>query len=931
VERGEATQVSREGITKEKRVNEQSAQYSAHYISGTHWDREWYRPFQEYRVLLVQVMDQLLDLMEKSCDFRYFHLDGQTCLLADYLEVRPENRQRLQKLISEGRILIGPWYTMPDLFCPGDEALVRNLLMGRRICQEWQVEPMGVAYTCDMFGHPSQMPQIYQGFDLPYCVVGRGTNEHTTPAFFMWEASDGSEVFTFKLQDYMGYGAFVDSRDILEKAGDSHDPEVEARAKEAMREYVAHEMDRSNGPVLCLMDALDHKPPATDAGRYLRLLHEACPNVTAVHSTLPAFFAEAVVKAVNVPIKRGELREPSRECSRYLWLIPNCVSARVRMKQANDACQTLLERWVEPFVGLANLEGAAISERFLRIAWEYVLLNHAHDSICGCSIDQVHRDMMYRFDQARILGQQLKYQALGALTSRCADLAGDKGEFTVTVFNSVPLARREVVIFDVDLPLDYPASFQEGFRSQMIKSFSLQDIDGNEIPYQRLELAPSISERTRYAVPAVLGDGERSRYTIAAELYLPALGFTSLLVKPSERPVRHPGSLRTGPNSAENEHLALCVESNGTISITDKATGETYRDLLTFEDSSEIGDGWFHASTVTEEVVLSSACLAQIAVVHDGPEVVTFRIAVTMNVPARFDWHAEKRSDERADLHIVSLVSLRRGARTVEIETRVVNTVEDHRLRLLLPSDVVDAKSYLAHQPFDFVERSIALDPATASWQEAELAEKPFLGIQAVGAGKRGLAFLSMGGLHEGGVADDARRTMQVTLLRSFRRTVGTTGECDGLEQGEITYRFALMPYAGELPRAEALALLGGLQAGVTVRQTGALSSGFPPMVGTEKPRKSFLEQKRGTLVLSAFKPAEDGRGMAVRLWNPTDQPQSETIAFYRPLSCARRVKLCEALETDGEVLMEGNNLTVVARPHEIVTLQVEFASRSQG
>jgi len=906
--------------------------YHAHYISGTHWDREWYRPVQEFRYLLVQVVDQLLELMEGSSDFRFFHLDGQTCVLADYLEVRPERRQRLQSLIGPGRVLIGPWYTMPDLFCPGDdEALVRNLLLGRRISHEWGVEPMGVAYTCDMFGHPSQMPQIYRGFDLPYCVLGRGTNEHTTPAFFTWQAPDGSQVFTFKLQDNMGYGAFVGSRNVLEKAADSHAPDVEAKARQSMRDYVSHEESRSNLPVLCLMDALDHTPPATDAARYLRLLHDACPEVAARHSTLPAFFAEAEATAGSLPVKRGELREPAKTRSPYLWLIPNCVSARVPMKQANDECLVLLERWAEPWTGLANLMGAGIPERFLRIAWEHVLLNHAHDSICGCSIDQVHRDMMYRFDQARLLGSQLQHQAYGFLTSRCADPAQADDEFTVTIANPLPVARKEVAIFGLELPCDYPARFQEGFRSQEILGFRLYDVEGREVPYQRLEVVPRFSWRSRHAQPAYGGHGEHARYTIAAELDLPALGFTSLVVRPSTTPVRAVESLRTGPCAAENEHLALWVQSNGAISITDKVTGETYRDLLSFEDRSEIGDGWFHGQSVSDEIALSTACPAQVSVVHDGPEVVTFRIAVKMSLPKRFDWDKERRSEERADLLVTSEVSLRRGARTVEVTTVVENNIEDHRLRLLLPTDVADARTYLAQQPYDVLERAIALDPETADWQEVEIAEKPFVAVQSVGAGKRGLAFISGGGLHEGGVADDARRTMQVTLLRSFRRTVGTSGEHDGLELGRLCYRYALKPFAGELPRAEAIRASQALQAGLMLRQTGRLSSGFPAMVGQEPPRRSYVEQGQGTLVLSAIKPAEDGKGMVLRLWNPTDSHQIETLSFWQPIATARLLKLSEqpiaALEPTGG----RRTLTIEAEPHQVVTVGVEFRGQPQS
>lgn len=912
-----------------KKVPRRAKTYSAHYISGTHWDREWGRPFQEFRLLLVEVMDGLLDLMETCDEFRYFHLDGQTCILDDYLEVRPENRERLAALIREGRILIGPWFTMPDLFCPGDEALLRNLLLGRRIAREWGVEPMSVAYTCDMFGHPSQMPQIYRGFGMKHCVLGRGTNEHTTPAFFTWKAPDGSAVFCFKLQDAMGYGAFVGSRMVIERAAPDADPaEVEAKAKESLAAYVEHETRRSNGRVLCLIDALDHMPPAADAPRYLRILHEACPQVRARHSTLPAFFAEAEKTATRLPTRTGELREPSKSRNGYLWLIPNCVSSRVRLKQANDRCQMLLERWAEPLAAAAAIEGQQpLPTQLLRIAWRHVLLNHAHDSICGCSIDQVHRDMMYRFDQARILAEQLRARAFGALTQGCADLAKEEHEFTVTIANPVPRRRKEVIVFDVDLPADYPAFFHEGFPgAQNIRTFTLHDTDGKEIPYQRLAITPRAIERTRYARTGALSDGERERYTVAAELDLPGLGFTSLLVKPSPTPVRSVGTLRTGPTAAENEHLGIAIEPNGTLTLADKATGETYTGLLMFEDRSELGDGWFHAHSETDEVVLSAASAATVSVVHDGPQIVTFRVAVTLSVPSHFDRRTERRSDERVDLAIVSLVSLRRGARTIEVETTVENTAEDHRLKLLVPTDATGADTYLAHHPFDLVERRIAIAPETATWQEMEQVEKPFLGLQAVGAGKRGLAFLSAGGLHEGGVADDERRTMLVTLLRSYRRTVATPGEPDGLERGRLTFRYALMPFAGELPRAEALHELARLQGGALWRQTGRFASGYPAMGGKAKPRWSFLEQQTGDLIVSAVKPPEKGDGLIVRLWNPTGRKQADTLTFARRIRRAVFLDLAERPHGDANPMARGKTLTVRAEPHRIVTVRLSFA-----
>jgi alpha-mannosidase/mannosylglycerate hydrolase len=783
---------------------------------------------------------------------------------------------------------------------------------------------MPVAYTCDMFGHPSQMPQIYAGFGLTDCVLGRGTNEHTTPTFFNWQAPDGSTVFVFKLQDFMGYGAFQGARSALESNFFSDRDEALQEARKSLKSYIDHEIRRTNGDTLCLIDSLDHKKPAKDAPSYMKMIHEVEPGVSAKHSTLPEFFKDARRGAVNPPTRTGELREPSKNRNNFLWLIPNCVSARIRMKQANDTCQSLLERWVEPLMAMVNLSAEKLPASYLRIAWKNLLLNHAHDSICGCSIDQVHRDMMFRYDQCRTLGNQLRNKAFGLLTADCAELARDKDEFTIIIANPLPWPHHEVVKFNVKLPLDFPTVFSEGFvGSQNIKSFTLWTADGREIPYQRLRILPRTQERTAFAqVENQGGDGEFTLYEIAAEIDMPAFGFTEILVKPCQTPYRLMGSLRTGPNSAANQFLAIAIESNGTLTIIDKTTGETYHDLLTFEDRCEIGSGWFHSPTVADEFVLSSASPAQVSVMHDGPHLVTFKVVLTLNVPMRYDRQHECRSAERVDLPITNYITLQNNSPVVEIETMIDNRAEDHCLRLLLPTDT-DAKTYLAQHPFDFVERPIQLNPETARWQEVELTEKPFQHIQSIGQDGRGLAFLSGGGLHEGGVRDDQRRTMQVTLLRSFRRTFLTAGEHDGLELGEIVHRFALMPFAGELKRVDAMHKVMQLQTGLHTRQSGKISSGYPQLTGKTS-ELSFIKILDHHLVISAIKTAENGDGVIVRLWNPSDEKRSERLEFFRQPKSVVYTQLSED-DSPTPIKPNGNTVSMEAGPRKIVTVRVRF------
>ena len=898
--------------------------YSAHYISGTHWDREWYRTYQEFRLLFVDLVDGLLDLMEKNPAFKSFHFDGQTCVLQDYLEVRPENRDRLAALIRSGRILIGPWYTMPDLFCPGAEALVRNLLTGQRIASAWSTSAMPVAYTCDMFGHPSQMPQIYQGFGISSCVLGRGTNEYDTPAFFHWQSPDGSKVLCFKLQDKMGYGAFNKARQEFERGDGSE--ESHERARKSLQDYIEHEISRSNGRVLCLIDALDHMPPASDAAKYITVAETACAQVRVSHSTLPAFFADAAAHLDgDIPVKRGELRDPAKTRNGYLWLIPNCVSSRIRLKQANDACQALLELQAEPLLAIAQSLGiSVVPPRLPQIAWETLLLNHAHDSICGCSIDEVHRDMMYRFDQVEQLGRQIRNRALGMISSRCRELGTAPHEFTLTVCNCVPRPWTGSSVIDIDFPLDWPNKLCDAFHSQVLNAFILEDADGRRVPYQILAVEPRHAERTQYAVMGWNATGTPcSRYTVAVDLDIPATGFRSLVVKPVASLQRSMGSLRNGPCSAENEHLAMSIAANGTIELRDKASGQIYSDLMLFEDRSEIGDGWFHGQSASDEIALSAGNSAQISVVHDGPLAVTFRIQTTMDLPERYDFHLERRSESRRGLTIVTTVTLRRGARALECHSEIRNNIEDHRLRLLFPSDAVAAQSWLAHHPYDLVERPIRLRRETADWSEADLAEKPFLHLQAVGDGSRGLALIVPGGMHEGGVVDDARRTLQMTLFRSYRRTVGSTAGRDGLELCPLHVAFAIMPYAGELPVAAAFDQLFAMQSPLVLRQSGKCRSGYPELTGDQAPDQGFMELLDGQLIFSACKNAEDGRGVIVRLWNPHAQPAQERLRLWQDIASANG---CDLAERDGEALAaEGREVVVSAEAKQIRTIRIQF------
>ena len=175
--------------------------WKIHIVSHTHWDREWYLPFQIFRARLVKMIDSLLNILSKEADFRYFTLDGQTIVLEDYLEIRPDKAEELKKRIKEGRILIGPWYILPDEFLVSGESLIRNLILGDKIARKFG-RVMRIGYMPDTFGHIEEMPQIRRGFEIDNFVFWRGyTADEKRRSEFIWRAKDGSEVIAVNLPD----------------------------------------------------------------------------------------------------------------------------------------------------------------------------------------------------------------------------------------------------------------------------------------------------------------------------------------------------------------------------------------------------------------------------------------------------------------------------------------------------------------------------------------------------------------------------------------------------------------------------------------------------------------------------------------------------------------------------------------------------------
>lgn len=169
-----------------------STKRTAHIISHTHWDREWYLPYEKHHVRLVKLVDTLLDKMDQDANYRSFFLDGQTIILEDYLQVRPDQKDRLTKFIQDGRILIGPWYILQDAFLTSGEANVRNMQIGHQDAKKYG-DVSKIGYFPDTFGLVGQTPQLMQQSGITNALFGRGVK----PTGFNNTVSDGDYESSF--------------------------------------------------------------------------------------------------------------------------------------------------------------------------------------------------------------------------------------------------------------------------------------------------------------------------------------------------------------------------------------------------------------------------------------------------------------------------------------------------------------------------------------------------------------------------------------------------------------------------------------------------------------------------------------------------------------------------------------------------------------
>jgi len=932
--------------------------YEMHVISNTHWDREWLYNFQETRMFLVEFMDKLLGILDTEPEYAAYLMDSQVVPIEDYLEVRPENRERVVRYVKADRIQIGPWYTLPEEFNVLGESLVRNLLWGHKLAREYgKVTKTG--YSPFSYGQNSQMAQVYRGFDIDTILFYHGIQPEETKSEFRLEAPDGSWVYgsrmgsnarynfyfavwrpavygmTIKERKYYwengmgmpfhlaGPHRYHDHHFLLDVRKDIDDTNLKAGLDHLKSEELKHVRTH----YLAYMQGLDSTEPdrlEVDIIRRARQLID--PGDTILHSSLPAYLdkVKEAVKDEDLTVLVGERRTP-RALGQKVHLYGDVTSSRTRVKQANTKTEHALQRLAEPFAVVASTAGAEYPQTLMDMAWKYLLKCHPHDSIAGSGVDQIEKDVMNRLDQARCIAEGLMRRAMGAIQLRIDNSGVPKNEIVVTVFNPSPYARSETVTMFLDLPDELGYEYYDLFDAT-----TGQIVDHQEV-----------SRARQMAVVRHLGDAtlEMPSDQLKVNFWakdVPALGYRTYVLKRADGPTGTIGSLLVGARALENEYIRVEVADNGTLTVTDKATGRVFAGLNEFEDSGEAGHPWRHVAPAYDEVISSVGAPFTVSVVEAGPLSATLRVEHRMLIPTRLDedqservrrldanGDGARRAAERKEMVVTSLVRLTQKARAIEVTTTFVNECRDHRLRACFPTHI-PAKVSAAETPFDVVEREIDR-PEGSPWALSPNPTHPMSRFVDVSDGTTGLAVVT-DGLREYEVTDTPERRLAITLMRAYqvelttvswrweRRPEMELSQCPG--RHEFSYR--IVPHSGTWVDGRVYNEVERLAVPLEVAEVGPHGGDLPQMM-------SFFSVAPADLVLAGMKPAEDGRGIVMRLFNPTDRAQNATLVAWREIREAELLSLSEEnlIET---LTPAGKQVPFTATAKKIMTVRVVLA-----
>lgn len=886
-------------------------------VSNTHWDREFRFSFEKTRHNLLVMLDTTLDILEKDPEYHSFTMDGHSIMIEDYLEMRPERREQIEKFVREGRLIIGPYYTLPEEFTVSHEALVRNLMLGRETVEKFGGKTGTVAYTPSSWGQTGQYPQILVDFGLDKMMFYRGVSHHEAPAEYIWKAPDGTNVLASRFALYCRYNWYYQVHRAVSRnrvwskdykwgefdetpfrradgfVGAAINYDLKApvahynkeNLKKAILDMLEEEKGHFTTPVFLGMNGHDISvgfPRESEVIKDAKELFDG--EIEIEHTNLEKFWQDAkeYMDQDKMTVLEGERRAYLKE-GKWTFLFPGTISARTYLKQADFNAYTNLAYYAEPLNAMAGND----SKNYLNRGWKYLISNHTHDANGGCAPDCVCKDMEYRFRKASDIGELIAEDAMVAIAKNLSPEGQAQDVLQLIVYNTLPFTRDVIVPLDLEIP-------KELGNGITIDGAKLQAITSQK---------SSIFMDNIWDVPTIL---ESVNHRLYAKFEgIPAFGYKTFEIKGNPHKLLKTPGIAKG-NILENNKLKVTVNGNGTVDVLYKATGKLYKNLNYMTSQGEVGNAWAHKTPEFDRKYNTLGAAARIYVTESGDLTGSIVCEYEFELPESCEVNP---SNIYKKMPVKVTYTLDDGADSLKVKVEVDNNIKDHWFRANFPTGI-ETEVSIADSHFDIVKRAIEI-PDSTGWVEQAFGTHPLRTFATVTDGENGFAVMPKG-LFEYEVFDDT--TMALSLIRACRIKLAvseekiTELEDEGVQcPGKQVFEYALRFYQGdynELPN-KAAEYFAPVKCAVCGRGKGNLPK-----------EQSLWNIGNQNLHVTAIKQAADGNGVIVRLYNPTEEVQ--TFSFGAN---------CKSVELNNmaEEFKAAAGVENTVAPKKIMTYRVKF------
>lgn len=899
---------------------------NVHILSNTHWDREWYMSLEKYRVRLVKMMDRLITIMEAKQTYQ-FMADGQYMMIKDYLDVKPEMTERVSKLVVEGRLHVGPWYTQPLETLITGEGMVRNLLYGIKESEKLG-GAMRFSYMIDEFGHASQTPQILKGFDIDHAMAWRGMKRNI-PDTFEWIAPEGSSVSMYYSRH--GYGEATAMPREIEDFEENIDGHIFKRAGLKTRIAGIKRLKEIN-PLTnqyFWLNGIDHSWGQEDILEVVDIINEAFPEYNAKQST-PMCYAEAYMKECkenNVILEKhvGELIDP------YEATLQSTHTARVDQKIEHYKSERILEKKAEPLATIGWLCNLEYPTWALDRAWVNILENHAHDSLGCTSIDSVYKQVMARYDNSIALSEQIIRDSATFLMSL------DEMAESLYLFNTTGVAYKG----------DIYARFL--MTSELkIEKFKIVDEKGEDVVFNILDRQQvrDIRYNPQYGHPSQITSEEYSiimNVNIEASIGIKRFKIVKLskeegtfslnaydVISGSRK--NDKGTLTPAFGIMENNTIKVEINYNGTLNLLYKETGKCYRNMLLIEDSGDNGNFYIHTRPYYNKLITNLGCQAEINLIYDESLYCEYEVKYNLNIPKGCE--GERRSDITIPTPVVIHVKLLRDNPTLDVTIEIDNKSTDHQMRMLFPTELLKATYSRSGQAFDIVKRPIQVALDRDIKNNPSYACYPMQDFCDISEVSNGLTIAAKG-LYEYEAIENRENTLAVTLFRSTeyidRGSFSYLGQFDstmGKLIRTLKFDISLIPHNGNFTATYKQVM--NYIAPPTVLFN--MSTDEKMLREYEKPQKvlsantEFVKMKGNNCIITCLKKAEKRESFIIRVWNYSDIKENITLQIPTEHATIKSIYRVNYNEDRKEMIAEGNEVSIELVPSRVIALEFEIS-----